>query len=66
MINLDAACDELMAQGKIVDYTRQFGGHHVIVKTEDIICVSEADGAYHTYPGGHALIDTHEFLNSLK
>lgn len=66
MRNLDAICDELIAQGKIVDYTRQFGGHHVIVKTETIVCVSEADGAYHEYEGGHVVVDTNEFLESLK
>lgn len=66
-LDLDTLCDDLVEAGKIAGYTKQYGGHHVIVKrSPDIICVNEYTGAYHRYESGYELVDTIKFISQLK
>lgn len=62
-LDLDTLCDDLVEAGKIAGYTKQFGGHHVIVKRgPDIVCVNEYTHAYQRWEQGYKLVDTIKFL----
>lgn len=66
-LDLDTLCDDLVDSGKIAGYTKQYGGHHVIVKRgPDIVCVNEYTHAYHRFEAGYKLVDTIKFLSQSK